>query len=224
MGRVPKPFSAPLLDTRSCQKTWELRHCMPIMASRQNVLRVRDQASLSRKQYPQGFIMYTDGSVTKDQSGWGFTAKQGATTIHEDNESYMVSASSLTIEVVAHCPRKQQSHHIIMSSSTQIQRACWKKVKTWISRTGWRICQCHPLNLLWMYCPWYTGVKGNKRADRLEGKATITNGVRLGRSDVLRSLRHYLRAQSQGRHTIWKRSMIFLESQRKAVGRTMALF
>ena len=33
---------------------------------------------------PQNLIVYTDGSVTKDQQGWGFTVKQGATTIHED--------------------------------------------------------------------------------------------------------------------------------------------
>ena len=40
------------------------------------------------------------------------------------------------------------------------------------------------------------------RADRLAGKATLTIGLRLGRYEVLRSLRHYLRAQSQGHHTI----------------------
>ena len=40
------------------------------------------------------------------------------------------------------------------------------------------------------------------RADRLAGKATITSGLLLGRSEVLRSLRHYLRALSQGQHTI----------------------
>ena len=40
------------------------------------------------------------------------------------------------------------------------------------------------------------------RADRLAGKATLTNGLLLGRSEVLRSLRHYLRAQSQGHHAI----------------------
>ena len=44
-------------------------------------------------------------------------------------------------------------------------------------------------------------MKGNDRADRLAGKATFTSGLLLG-SEVLRSLRHYLRAQSQGRHTI----------------------
>ena len=35
------------------------------------------------------------------------------------------------------------------------------------------------------------------RADRLAGKATLTTGLLLGRSEVLRSLRHYLRSQSQ---------------------------
>ena len=30
---------------------------------------------------PQDLIVYTDHSVTEDQSWWGFTVKQGATTI-----------------------------------------------------------------------------------------------------------------------------------------------
>ena len=41
-------------------------------------------------------------------------------------------------------------------------------------------------------------MKGNHRADRLAGKATLARGLLLGRSEVLRNLRHYLRAQSQG--------------------------
>ena len=60
----------------------------------------------------------------------------------------------------------------------------------------------HLQKLLWVYCPGHAGVKGNDRADRLAGKATLTSGLFLGRSEVLRSLRHYLRAQSQGHHTI----------------------
>ena len=60
----------------------------------------------------------------------------------------------------------------------------------------------HLRKLLWMCCPKHAWNKENDRADRLVGKATITGGFRLGRSDVLRSLRHYLQAQSQGHHTI----------------------
>ena len=42
-------------------------------------------------------VVYTDGSVTTDQSGWGFTVKQGATTIHEDSAAYWaVQAGLLT--------------------------------------------------------------------------------------------------------------------------------
>ena len=55
--------------------------------------------------------------------------------------------------------------------------------------------------LLWVHCPGHAAVKGNDRPDRLMDKATITSGLRLGRSEALRSLRHYLRAQSQGHRT-----------------------
>ena len=36
---------------------------------------------------PHDVTVYTDGSVTKDQSGWGFTVKQGATIIHKEGGS-----------------------------------------------------------------------------------------------------------------------------------------
>ena len=55
--------------------------------------------------------------------------------------------------------------------------------------------------LLLVHCSGQAGVKGNDRADRLAGKAAITSDLCVGRSEVLRSLRHYLRAQSQGHHT-----------------------
>ena len=42
----------------------------------------------------------------------------------------------------------------------------------------------------------------NDRADRLAGKVNIATGLRLGRSEVLRSSRHYLQAQRQGHHAI----------------------
>ena len=56
-----------------------------------------------------------------------------------------------------------------------------------------------------MYCPGHAGVMENDQADKLAGSATVTSGLHL-RSEVLRSLRRYLWAQSQGRYTIncWK--------------------
>ena len=58
------------------------------------------------------------------------------------------------------------------------------------------------LRKLWVYCPGHAGVKGNDQADRLAGKPTLTSSLLLERAEVLRSLRHYLRAQSQGHHTL----------------------
>ena len=61
----------------------------------------------------------------------------------------------------------------------------------------------HLRKLLWVYYyPGHAGVKGNDRADRLAGKATLSSGSLLGGPEVLRSFRHYLRAQSQGHYII----------------------
>ena len=38
-----------------------------------------------------------DGLCEEDLSEWGFTANEGASTIHEDSTAYMISTSSLTI-------------------------------------------------------------------------------------------------------------------------------
>ena len=49
----------------------------------------------------------------------------------------------------------------------------------------------------------HAGVKGNDGADRLVGKVTIANGLCLGRLEVLRSLRHYLRHKAND--IAWRR-------------------
>ena len=64
------------------------------------------------------------------------------------------------------------------------------------------IVDIHLWKRLWVYCPGHAGVKVNDRVNRLAGKASLTKGLLLGRSEVLRSLKHYLGAQSQGHHTI----------------------
>ena len=77
-------------------------------------------------------------------------------------------------------------------------------VKSGMGGPDWNVSMVdiHLRKLLWVYCPGHAGVKGNDRADRLVGKATLTSALFLGRFEVLRSLRHYLRAQGQGHHTI----------------------
>ena len=86
-------------------------------------------------------------------------------------------------------------HAIILTDSMSLL----PKVK---SRMGSPMVNTSLRKLLWVYCPGHAGVKGNDRADRLAVKATLTSGLLLGRFEVLRSLRHYLRAQNLGHHDI----------------------
>ena len=75
----------------------------------------------------------------------------------------------------------------------------------------------HLRKLLWVYCPGHAGAKGNDRADRIAGKATLT------RSEVFRSLRHYVRVQSQRHHTIDRleeRVMERVSARRSSLERT----
>ena len=46
-------------------------------------------------------VIYADCSVTKDGSGWGFTAKQDGRTVHEDSGAHRITTSSLAMEVEA---------------------------------------------------------------------------------------------------------------------------
>ena len=56
----------------------------------------------------------------------------------------------------------------------------------------------HLRKLMWIYCPKHAGEKRND----WELQTTLTSSLRVERSEVLRSLRHYMRAQSQGHHII----------------------
>ena len=50
---------------------------------------------------PHDIVIYTDGSVTRDRSGWGFTVKQGGRAVQEDSGAHRLTTSCLTMEVEA---------------------------------------------------------------------------------------------------------------------------
>ena len=79
-----------------------------------------------------------------------------------------------------------------------------QKVKRGKGSPDWNVLMVdiHLRKLTWVYYPGHAGMKRNDRADRLAGKQIITSVLFLGRSEVLRSLRHCPRAQSQGHQTI----------------------
>ena len=45
---------------------------------------------------PHDIVIYMDGSVTRDRSCWGFTAKQDVRTVDEDSGAHTVTTSGLT--------------------------------------------------------------------------------------------------------------------------------
>ena len=51
----------------------------------------------------------------------------------------------------------------------------------------------------------HAGVRGHDRADILVSKATLTSGLLLRRSEVLRSLRHYLQVKDITPSIAWRR-------------------
>ena len=76
VGNVPKPIPAslrPLLPEnlgKYCRE-W------PVGKTESEI-----KLLIQENSKPQDLIVYTDVPVTKEQSGWGLTVKQGATTIH----------------------------------------------------------------------------------------------------------------------------------------------
>ena len=109
----------------------------------------------------------------------------------------------MEIEAVAHAlcwiasrDDSQTKHAIILTVSMSLLQ----KVKSEMESPDWNVpvVNSNLQKLLWGYCLGHAGVKGNDQADRLVDKATLTSGLLLIRSEVLRSLR----AQNQGHHTI----------------------
>ena len=107
---------------------------------------------------PHDIVIYTDGSVTRDRSGWGFTVKQGGRTVHEDSGAHRVTTSSLTMEVetVTHAIQWLASHHdthithaIILTDSMNLLQ----KVESGMGCPVW-LTAMHFLQLqrlLWIY-------------------------------------------------------------------------
>ena len=157
---------------------------------------------------PHGIMIYTDGSVTRNQSGWGFTVKLGGRTVHEGGGGHRVTTSSLTIEVeaVTHAiwwlasqRDAQITHAIILTDSMNLLQ----KVESGMGCHDWHTA-IHILRqqtLLWIYCPGHARVSGNEQADKLASTADITSSLQLGRAEVLRGLRNFLNMDRTEHHS-----------------------
>ena len=125
---------------------------------------------------PQDLTISLMAQVFKDQSGWGFTVKQRATTIHEDSAAYMVSNSNFTMEVetVTHALRWIASRGAVRPRTHQPHTATDSISLLQVVRGGpgspnWHksMFDSHLRKLLWIQCDGHAGVKINDRAGRL---------------------------------------------------------
>ena len=62
-------------------------HCRERSAGKANA---EVQMLLEANSKPHDIVIYTDGSVIRDRSGWGFTVKQGGRTVYEDSRSHVL--------------------------------------------------------------------------------------------------------------------------------------
>ena len=118
-----------------------------------------------------------------------------------DSENWqLIQENSKSQDLIVYTDRgdSETIHVIILTDSLSL--LVLQKVKSVMGSPDWHVSMfdIHLQRILWVYGPGHAGVKGNGRA----GKATTTGGLFLGRCEVLRSLRHYLRAQCQGHRTI----------------------
>ena len=156
---------------------------------------------------PHDIVIYMDGSVTRDQSGWGFTVKQDGRTVHKDSGAHSVTASSLTMEAEAftHAIQwlasqhdAQITHAIILTDSMNLLQnvepgmGCSEQPCTVCSYKDF--CGSTVLGTLESV--------GMRRADGLASTADTISVLQLGRAEVLRGLKNFLNMDRPEYHRI----------------------
>ena len=130
--------------------------------------------------------------------GASLSSKTRASCMKTVQSIITVSTSNLTMDVeaafrwTASRGDSQTTHTIILTDSMSLLQ----KVKSGMGSLDWNVSMVdiHLRKLLWVYCPGHARMAGNDQSGTLTGKVNLTSGLLLERSEVLRSLRHYLRA------------------------------
>ena len=138
-------------------------------------------------------IIYTDGSVIRHQRcSWAFSARSSGKTVKEASGAFATTTSSLTMEVRAvteawlWLTSQDYAHACILSDSMSMLR----KVEAGKVRRKWvdLLMQSKTQKIVFIFVPGHAGVKGNERADKLAGMATLSEGVSMDRADIINAL------------------------------------
>ena len=119
-----------------------------------------------------------------------------------ETASMMMEVEAVTHTLYWLAERKdgQKTQAVILTDSMSLLQRVEKEsiLSKWIHvvqqiSEGW---------IRWIYCPGQAGVQGIKQAVKLAGTAGLTNGLALGRSEVLRQFRNILKREDQPEHHI----------------------
>ena len=157
---------------------------------------------------PHDIVIYTDGSVTRDRSGWGFTVKQGGRTVYEDSGAHRVTTSSMTMEVEAvtnaiqWLASQRDADYTCRHSHRLNEPPAKGGVWNGLPRLAHSHAQSSATKTSVDLLSWARRVSENERAGRLASTADITSGLQLGRAEVLRGLRNFLNTDKPEHHII----------------------
>ncbi|RUS69373.1 hypothetical protein EGW08_022863, partial [Elysia chlorotica] len=87
--------------------------------------------------------------------------------------------------------RPTTTHAVFLTDS----QSALKKIECGFMRMEW-MTAIRPTaisSITWIFCPGHAGVKGNERADKLAGNATVNGTLRLDKQEVLKALSEHLR-------------------------------
>ena len=145
---------------------------------------------------PHDIAIYTQGSVTRDRSGWGFS-QTGWKDLSTKTVVPTVMIYSLTMEVgaVTHAIQWLATQHdaqitraIILTDSVNMLQRVWNG----LPRLALSHAQSSAAEFLWIYHLGLALFSESEWADRLANTEDVTSGLQLGRTEMLRDLRNFL--------------------------------
>ena len=91
---VPKLLNCTFSCVTTLDRTWKEKNAI--------VVNAEVNALISENSGDGDIMIYTDGSVVRQQrSAWGFTARSACQTVYEASSAYLMTTSSMTMEVMA---------------------------------------------------------------------------------------------------------------------------
>ena len=189
---VPQLLNCTFSCVTTLDRTWKEKNSI--------VVNAEVNALISENSGDGDVMIYTDGSVVRQQrSAWAFTARSACRTVYEASSAYLMTTSSMTMEVMAvtraisWLATQDYSHVCILSDSMSMIR----RVEAGFVRRQWidSLSRSKVRVITFIFVPSHAGVYGNEKADRLAGSAAVVAGKPMDRADIINAIREIGRTE-----------------------------